>query len=423
MSTALLPHLVARLLDQTKGPLFFLQKSDGRFVLGWGAKSESTTGPDQHEAIWLGGKCFFSGFTIDPPSLKPAKVNNWHDFPERYFFAPRFFIEGNAKTGEFNFRDEGTTEAEDKAWESFFTETKLRYEKGADSYGETLSITAVVSPHARREWDELCAHIDVLLECGELEKAVPARKKTFVADRKIDTGAVFFRFLQKSGSAAHIFAFRHNKDVFLGASPELLFSSEKDADAYRVQVPAIAGTRARGKDVAADEALGQELLRSAKEQNEHKIVVRFIEEKLAAVGTLKAPTPAPSLLKLPRLQHLYTPLEAQVRNQTRVWTLLDSLHPTPAMGGLPQSAALELLSRFELWERGYYASPMGYSLAGSGECAFVVGIRSCLISDEKVHVFAGAGYVKGSTAEGEWAETQQKIDSVLHVFGKTSHDG
>jgi menaquinone-specific isochorismate synthase len=78
---------------------------------------------------------------------------------------------------------------------------------------------------------------------------------------------------------------------------------------------------------------------------------------------------------------------------------------------------MELLARNELWERGYFASPLGFTFGKTGESCFVVGIRSCLISQEKVHVFAGAGYVAGSSADDEWDETQVKIDSVLQIFG------
>lgn len=411
MSVELLPHLVARLLDQTKGPLFFLKRTDGRFVMGWGAKRESLAGCDSQEAVWLGGKSFFTNFSVEPKSLKPAKVQIWQDFPEQYFFVPRFFIEGNVNTQTFTYHDQETSDAEDQAWENFLQETKQSFEADEVNLNEKLPLHAVSSPHSKREWDELCAQIEKAFERNEVEKIVPARKKTFIADQKVNPGAVFFRFLKQAGSAAHVFAFRHNRDVFMGATPETLFTAAKQGEEYQVDVPAIAGTRGVG------EALGRELLNSKKDLHEHEIVVRFLANKLRALGTVNEVPAKPVLLTLPRLQHLFTPLRAQVRNQARVLSLLDSLHPTPAVGGYPQAPAMELLARHELWERGYFASPLGFSLSQTGESCFVVGIRSCLISEEKVHVFAGAGYVAGSTREDEWAETQTKIDSVLHVFG------
>jgi menaquinone-specific isochorismate synthase len=406
VSVELIPRLVARLLDQTKGPLFFLKKTDGRFVLGWGAKRESLTGCDPQEAVWLGGKSFFSNFSVEPQSLKPAKVQIWQDFPEQYFFVPRFFVEGNFNTQQFTYHDEDTTEPEDKAWENFLLETQQSTDND-----QQQPLHAVLSPHAKREWDELCEKIENSLLRKELEKVVPARKKTFIAQEKVDSGAIFCKLLKQAGPTLNIFAFRHNRDVFLGATPEVLFSAQKDVDGFKVQVPAIAGTRAPGED------LGRELLNSEKDLREHEVVVRFIANKLRAIGSSVDVPSAPVLLKLPKLQHLFTPVTAHIKNHARVLSLLDALHPTPAVGGYPQAPAMELLARHELWERGYFASPLGFTFGKTGESCFVVGIRSCLVSQEKVHVFAGAGYVAGSSADDEWDETQVKIDSVLQIFG------
>jgi menaquinone-specific isochorismate synthase len=422
MSIELLPHLVARILNETKGPLFFLQEARGKFVLGWGARRESHSFPDDQESVWLGGKSFFAGFNVDPPSLKPAKVNIWQDFPERYFFVPRFFVEGNIEQDTFTFYGEGTSDAEDKAWENFLKETQLRKAEDSQRLDSMLNLGSVLTPHARREWDALCEKIEAALLGNQLTKVVPARKKTFISDSKIDAGQVFFRFLAKANANTNVFAFRHNQDVMIGATPEMLFSAKRDQEQFLVQVPAIAGTRPRGKTATEDSALAKQLLESDKENREHQIVVKFICDKLAGLGTLGEVPETPIILQLPKLQHLFTNITASLRNQARVWSLLDSLHPTPAVGGFPQAAALELLCRYELWERGYFASPLGYLLNNKGESGFVVGIRSCLISDTKVHVFAGAGYVAGSSADDEWTETKQKLDSVLHVFGKVGDD-
>ena len=92
---------------------------------------------------------------------------------------------------------------------------------------------------------------------------------------------------------------------------------------------------------------------------------------------------------------------------------MEQLHPTPAVGGYPRENALAEIEPLEPFCRGWYAGPIGW--IGRHGSEFAVAIRSGLVEKNKVSVFSGAGIVKGSTPEEEWAEIEQKISDFTKV--------
>jgi menaquinone-specific isochorismate synthase len=115
---------------------------------------------------------------------------------------------------------------------------------------------------------------------------------------------------------------------------------------------------------------------------------------------------------LTNIQHLQTPITARLDEQTHVLELVEALHPTPAVGGLPRDQALEVIAETETFERGWYAAPVGwFDAAGDGE--FAVGIRSGVASDRSATLYAGNGIVADSDPHAEWNEIQPKYRPIL----------
>ncbi len=95
-----------------------------------------------------------------------------------------------------------------------------------------------------------------------------------------------------------------------------------------------------------------------------------------------------------------------------VLELVAALHPTPAVGGAPQAAALGVIAEVEGIDRGRYAGPVGWvDAAGNG--SFAVGIRSAEISGTEARLMAGVGVVADSDPEAELAETRAKFQAML----------
>jgi menaquinone-specific isochorismate synthase len=201
-----------------------------------------------------------------------------------------------------------------------------------------------------------------------------------------------------------------NSGAFLGASPELLFRRE----GTRLESEAVAGTRPRSLDTVEDERLESQLLKMSKEQLEHRLVVDSLETTFCELCADFSQDTAPSVLKLSRVQHLRTAFSGQLNEGVGDDAILRAFHPTPATCGSPCAAAARFIAVNELFDRGWYAGPVGF--VSRDEAEFAVAIRSMLWLGRKTHVFAGAGIVDGSESEREWSELEDKIAGVLHLL-------
>ncbi|GFZ91393.1 hypothetical protein CYANOKiyG1_01720 [Okeania sp. KiyG1] len=115
------------------------------------------------------------------------------------------------------------------------------------------------------------------------------------------------------------------------------------------------------------------------------------------------------------IQHLWTPITAEISQNIHILEILAELHPTPAVAGVPRDTAQQQIHNFETFERSLYAAPIGWiDYQGNGE--FVVGIRSALIDGDRTRLFAGAGIVVGSKPDKELAEVQLKLQTLLKAL-------
>jgi salicylate biosynthesis isochorismate synthase/menaquinone-specific isochorismate synthase len=199
--------------------------------------------------------------------------------------------------------------------------------------------------------------------------------------------------------------------AFIGASPELLVRRE----GATLSTVALAGSTRRSADPAVDDHLGQRLLQSDKDREEHRIVARRIERMLEPLAVWVASAEEPSLAKVENIQHLATPIRAQLAEPRGAVELAGVLHPTPAVGGEPSSNACELIEELEELDRGWYAAPVGWAdAADDGE--FCVALRCALLEGRTAHCYAGSGVVSNSEPEAELAESEVKLQTLLAVL-------
>ena len=131
--------------------------------------------------------------------------------------------------------------------------------------------------------------------------------------------------------------------------------------------------------------------------------------------------PQPHVLTLARIQHLETEIRASVPAGTGILDLLRLLHPTPAVCGLPRDEALTLLTEVEIFQRGWYAGPVGWFDA-DGNGVFAPALRCAVFHDGRWRLFAGAGIVEGSVPALEWEETAIKFTPVLEALAASGAD-
>src|SRR5215213_270312 len=245
------------------------------------------------------------------------------------------------------------------------------------------------------------------IRAGELQKVVLAREVRAHAASPHDPAAVIGA-LRDAFPACFCWCVGTPELAFVGASPELLVRR----DGARAQTVALAGTTRRSADPAVDDHLGEQLLRSVKDREEQAIVVRRIERTLEPVSVWVTGSDEPVLVKVQNVQHLATPIRAQLADPLPAIELAGMLLPTPAVGGEPRAAALPLIPALEGLDRGWYAGAVGWTdLGDDGE--FCVAVRCALLRGQIAHLYAGCGIVRDSVPADELAESEVKLEALL----------
>jgi isochorismate synthase len=247
------------------------------------------------------------------------------------------------------------------------------------------------------------------IRAGAFEKLVLAREVAVHAAAPHDAGAVF-GVLRAAFGSCYVLAVGRGDAAFVAASPELLVRR----DGLRAQTVALAGSARRSADPAVDDHLGEQLLRSDKDREEHAIVARRITHGLRPHAVWVAAPDEPSIVKVANIQHLATPIRAQLVEPLGVLELAGLLHPTPAVGAEPAGAASEIPA-LEGLDRGWYAGAIGWTDRNEdGELC--VALRCALLRGHEARLYAGVGVVRDSDPAMELAETEMKLGALLPVL-------
>jgi salicylate biosynthesis isochorismate synthase len=264
---------------------------------------------------------------------------------------------------------------------------------------------------AAAEWRTVAGRFAGAVGRGRLDKVVLARRVDLRADRPLDVGATLRR-LAAAAPESTVFAIARGDAVFVGASPERLVRTE-GRDARTV---AIAGSTRRGRDAAEDDALAAALLADEKEREEHEVVVRMLRDSLAPLCDDLDVAASPRVIRLRTVQHLCTDVTARTSDRAGILSLVEVLHPTPAVGGQPRAVALEMIRDQERLDRGWYAAPLGW-LDRDGDGEFIVALRSGVVRGDRASLFAGCGIVADSEPDREWEESRMKLRALGSALG------
>jgi salicylate biosynthesis isochorismate synthase/menaquinone-specific isochorismate synthase len=246
----------------------------------------------------------------------------------------------------------------------------------------------------------------------EMSKVVLAREVTVEASVAHEPAAIFGA-LREQFPACFCFCQGTPEAAFIGASPELLIR-RSGAGASSV---ALAGSTRRSSDPAVDDHLGEQLLRSDKNRREQRIVAERIVRKLRPHSVWVQTAPEPEVVKVANIQHLATPVIAQLAESHSAVELAGMLHPTPAVGGEPWPDAESTITELERMDRGWYAGPVGW-MDGAEDGEFCVALRSALLRDREARLFAGVGVVAGSDPAAELEETEVKLQALLPLVAE-----
>ena len=247
---------------------------------------------------------------------------------------------------------------------------------------------------------------------GGMSKVVLAREVIVRAAAAHDPAALFGA-MRIQFPACFCFCCGTPEAAFIGASPELLVRRSGAS----VSTVALAGSTRRSSDPAVDDHLGEQLLRNDKDRREQRIVAERIVRALRPHSVWVEAAAEPEIVKVANIQHLATPVIAQLAEPRSAIELAGMLHPTPAVGGEPWPAAAMAIAELEQMDRGWYAAPVGW-MDATEDGEFCVALRSALLRDREAHLFAGVGVVEGSDPAAELAETEVKLEALLPLLAE-----
>jgi isochorismate synthase len=268
------------------------------------------------------------------------------------------------------------------------------------------------SARSPREFEAVVEGATSRIAAGGMSKVVLAREVIVSAAAAHDPAAVFGA-MREQFPACFCFCCGTPEAAFIGASPELLVR-RSGASASTV---ALAGSTRRSSDPAVDDHLGEQLLRSDKDRREQRIVSERIVRALRPHAVWVQAAAEPEIVKVANIQHLATPIVAQLAEAHSAIELAGLLHPTPAVGGEPWPAAARAIAELEGMDRGWYAAPVGW-MDATEDGEFCVALRSALLRDRQAHLFAGVGVVAGSDPAAELAETEVKLGALLPLLAE-----
>ena len=257
----------------------------------------------------------------------------------------------------------------------------------------------------KADWNRLMNAIADGISCGEMTKVVSSREVEFTSETPYNVASILANLVDNNPNC-FIFGYEKDGRTFVGASPEILVRHRGS----EILSYALAGTAPKDGPNAWTE---EQLLTNTKNIIEHNIVRDRIVNMMRQI-TPHVTVGETGIMELSHLYHLRTIITAKDSTKSLVeWAKL--LHPTPALGGEPREKALALLQEYESHERGMYAAPFGF-MKDMGDGIVVVAIRSALIMDNVLYAYAGCGVVADSDADEEYAETNNKMRTILDAL-------
>ncbi len=259
-------------------------------------------------------------------------------------------------------------------------------------------------------WMTQCRKALQTFEHGDMEKIMLARQ-TILEFSSSFSPLLFLLHYPYPQNAVYRFYFEPvENQAFFSFTPERLYRR----DGTMLLTEALAGTCSKESINGDDHHASETLLNSEKDIREHNFVREMIYNELLKICSDIDMEENVQVLQLHRLAHLYTRCAATLKPEFESDSaVLKLLHPTPAVGGVPNAPAMEHIMELEPFSRGWYAAPVGWASRDASE--FCVAIRSALVNGRFAYLYSGAGLVKGSDPLSEWEEIEQKIGDILAI--------
>lgn len=232
---------------------------------------------------------------------------------------------------------------------------------------------------------------------NNIGKAILSRIKSEPFDHS-KTFELYHQLCEKYPDALVYMLSSKKVGTWIGASPEVLVETD-DGTLYTM---ALAGTKKDDKTDWTD-----------KEVDEHELVSDFIVDQLKSFQLDNIESVGPYEYQAGPVMHLRTNINAELIDQSP-WTIAKSLHPTPAVSGMPRNEALELIANTEKHQRDLYAGILG--VLDFETTRLFVNLRCAQIQEKEIFLYVGGGFTAQSVPVDEWIETENKSKTLMNVI-------
>ena len=426
---------LTRAFDALSPPRIVWDPPEGALVVAGGAAAtiEATEGnrfreiASEIEALFDSGDVHagteaarprvFGGFSFNDGDGNRSEIDGeppWDGYPDARFLLPSVQVTTTDRGAWLTVTEAGENAGVQQVEHRLDAEFDRLTEAASNAPSPPPGIANRRRTTTREEWSASIRSAIDRIERDELTKVVFAQALEADLEGELDPASTLSR-LGDAYPDCYRFCFEtpDGEAAFFGATPERLVSLR----GRTVETGALAGTIGRGETPAEDEWLAEQLRSDPKNVHEHELVVEAIRDQLSPFAA-SISTGDRRIKRLATVQHLWTPITAELTDDRCVLELVEALHPTPAVGGVPPGRALETIGQTEPFDRGWYAAPVGWiDAAGNGE--FAVALRSALSTGSRATLFAGVGVVGDSDSDQEWDEAQLKFQPILNVLEDT----
>ncbi len=266
----------------------------------------------------------------------------------------------------------------------------------------TATLFSVDTPFvesAKIDFESLVSKAVSHIQQDDFEKVVLSREEVFPVP-SVALATLITRLFSLYPSAFCYAWFHPETGLWLGASPEQLVKIQVQT----IHTIALAGTQKFTENPSW----------GAKEQQEQQVVTDYLVAQLQPFCERLKLT-GPYTQQAGSLLHLKTEIRAQLHTGFSLQNLLQQLHPTPAVCGMPKAAALQFIGQEEDYDRQFYSGFLG-EILGNNQVDLFVNLRCMKLANEQAHIYVGCGITSGSVPELEFAETVHKAQTMKQVL-------
>jgi isochorismate synthase len=273
------------------------------------------------------------------------------------------------------------------------------FTQGNLSLLEKLTAVNLTSESNQKEaFENLVSKGVLAIQQGEFDKVVLSRK--MVLKKQISIVATFQNLIATYPTAFRYLFFHPKIGLWMGATPEQLVKINQN----QFETVALAGTQLYAENVIWE----------TKEKEEQQFVTNYILDKVTSKVNELIVTDAETV-KAGNLAHLKSLISGELTADFKESDLIKTLHPTPAVCGLPKEKTIDFILKNEGYNRKYYAGFLG-EYNKNNQSDLFVNLRCLEVENDIVNIYVGCGVTKDSNPDKEFIETKNKSMTMINVL-------